>query len=577
MPWSNQSGGGGNNGPWGPRPGGSGGQQPDLEDILRKSQDRLRQAMPGGGGGWMFPALIALIIAGVVGWFGFLVTVKADEVGIVLRFGEYVRQLPPGLHFRLPYPIEEVKLPQVTRLNRVEIGMRGSSEGSGLSVRDVPEESLMLTGDENIVDIDFVVVWKISDAPDYLFKIQNPKGSVKDVSESSMREIIGQSDIEPILTASRAKTEGKVQNLMQTHSRRLRAGIEIVEVQLQKVDPPAQVIDAFRDVQAARADEERLQNEAQAYANRIVPEARGEAERILQSAQGYRDRVIAEAKGEAERFEKVLEEYAKAPEVTRQRIFIDTMQEVLSNTDKMIIDKDGGGGVVPYLPLIRVTEEGAGLAGRVPVGSLDPERRAAVMKKVALTLTLLLLGILAIGAYMTLFTVYQTQQALVLEFGKAKRVIDKPGLNYKVPFIQNVVFFDKRLLDLDSAPQEVIAADQKRLVVDAFARWRITDPLLFYQAVNNEFSARTRLGDFLEAALRRVLGSASFEAVVRDDRERLDAEDYRRNEQQGQSPWHYRRRCTHQAGRSAGGEQSCHLPPHADGASTRGRGDPRRR
>ncbi|HBF61764.1 MAG TPA: FtsH protease activity modulator HflK [Methyloceanibacter sp.] len=350
MPWSNQSGGGGNNGPWGPRPGGSGGQQPDLEDILRKSQDRLRQAMPGGGGGWMFPALIALVIAGVVGWFGFLVTVKADQVGIVLRFGEYVRQLPPGLHFRLPYPIEEVELPQVTRLNRVEIGMR-SSEGSGLSVRDVPEESLMLTGDENIVDIDFVVVWKISDAPDYLFKIQNPQGSVKDVSESSMREIIGQSDIEPILTSSRAETEGKVQKLIQRILNGYQAGIEIVEVQLQKVDPPAQVIDAFRDVQAARADEERLQNEAQAYANRIVPEARGEAERILQSAQGYRDRVIAEAKGEAERFEKVLEEYAKAPEVTRKRIFIDTMQEVLSNTDKIIIDKDGGGGVVPYLPL----------------------------------------------------------------------------------------------------------------------------------------------------------------------------------------------------------------------------------
>ncbi|ODR98754.1 HflK protein [Methyloceanibacter methanicus] len=350
MPWSNQSGGGGNNGPWGPRPGGpGGGQQPDLEDILRKSQDRLRQAMPGGGGGWLIPGLIALVVAGVVGWFGFLVTVRADEVGIVMRFGEYVRQLPPGLHFRLPYPIEEVELPKVTRLNRIEIGMR-SSEGSGLSVRDVPEESLMLTGDENIVDIDFVVVWKISDAPDYLFKIQNPQGSVKDVSESSMREIIGQSDIEPILTSSRAETEGKVQQLIQRILDGYQAGIQVVEVQLQKVDPPAQVIDAFRDVQAARADEERLQNEAQAYANRIVPEARGEAERILQSAQGYRDRVIAEAKGEAERFEKVLEEYAKAPEVTRQRIFIDTMQEVLSNTDKIIIDKDGG-GVVPYLPL----------------------------------------------------------------------------------------------------------------------------------------------------------------------------------------------------------------------------------
>jgi membrane protease subunit HflK len=351
MPWSNQSGGGGNNGPWGPRPGGpgGGGQQPDLEDILRKSQDKLRQAMPGGGGGWLLPGVLAALVAVVIGFFGFFVRVNTDEVGIVLRFGEYVRQLPPGLHVRLPYPVEEVLLPKVTRANRIEIGMR-TAQGANLSPRDVPEESLMLTGDENIVDIDFVVVWKINDAPDYLFNIQNPEGTVKDVSESAMREIVGQSDIEPILTAARAETEGKVEELIQRTLDGYKAGIEITQVQLQKVDPPAQVIDAFRDVQAARADEERLQNEAQAYANRVVPEARGEAERILQQAQGYRDRVIAEASGEAERFEKVLQEYEKAPDVTRQRIFIDTMKEVMSKTDKIIIDNDGG-GVVPYLPL----------------------------------------------------------------------------------------------------------------------------------------------------------------------------------------------------------------------------------
>jgi membrane protease subunit HflK len=352
MPWSNQSGGGGGNGgPWGPRPGGPGGQQPDLEDILRKSQDRLRQAMPGGGMGGLLAGLLALLLVAVIGIFAFTVRVNTDEVGIVLRFGEYVRQLQPGLHFRLPYPIEEVDLPKFTRVNRIEVGMRGSSErGSAHTVRDVPEESLMLTGDENIVDIDFVVVWKINSAPDYLFNIQNPRGTVKDVAESSMREIVGQSDIEPILTAARAETETKVQQLIQGVLDGYEAGIEVIQVQLQKVDPPSQVIDAFRDVQAARADEERLQNEAQAYANRVVPEARGEGERILQSAQGYRDRVIAEAKGEANRFEKVLQEYQKAPEVTRKRIFIDTMQEVLSDTDKIIIDEKGG-GVVPYLPL----------------------------------------------------------------------------------------------------------------------------------------------------------------------------------------------------------------------------------
>jgi len=356
MPWSNQSGGGGgwkggNGGPWGPRPGGPG-QQPDLEEILRRSQDRLRQAMPGGRMGGPFIGLIAVVLLVLIGFFGFTVRVNPDELGIVLRFGEYVRQLPPGLNFRLPYPIEEVELPKVTRINRIEIGMRGSSDirDSTTTVRDVPEESLMLTGDENIVDIDFVVFWQISDAPDYLFNIQNPEGTVKAVAESAMREIVGQSDIEPILTAARAQTEAAVQQLIQRILDGYGAGIRIVQVQLQKVDPPAQVIDAFRDVQAARADQERLQNEAQAYANRVVPEARGEAERILQNAQGYRDRVIAEAKGEADRFLKVLQEYQKAPDVTRKRIFIDTMQEVLSNTDKIIIDEKSG-GVVPYLPL----------------------------------------------------------------------------------------------------------------------------------------------------------------------------------------------------------------------------------
>ena len=366
MPWSNQSGGGGgwkgggNGGPWGPRPGGPGpgGQQPDLEEILRRSQDRLRQAMPGGRMGGPLAALIAAVVLLVIGFFGFTVRVNPDELGIVLRFGEYVRQLPPGLNFRLPYPIERVELPKVTRINRIEVGMRGSSErGSATSLRDVPEESLMLTGDENIVDIDFVVLWQINNAPDYLFNIQNPEGTVKDVAESAMREIVGESDIEPILTAARAETESKVQQLIQRILDGYGAGIRIVQVQLQKVDPPAQVIDAFRDVQAARADQERLQNEAQTYANRVVPEARGEAERILQAAQGYRDRVIAEAKGQAARFEDVLAEYQKAPDVTRRRIFIETMQEVLSNTDKIIIDEKGGSGVVPYLPLSELQKQ----------------------------------------------------------------------------------------------------------------------------------------------------------------------------------------------------------------------------
>lgn len=365
MPWSNQTGGGGGGwkgggggGPWGQRPtsGGGGNSQQDLEEFLRRGQDRLRQALPGGMGGPFFGIAVLAVVA-IVAFFGFTVRVNPDELGVVLRFGEYVRQLPPGLNFRWPYPVEQVFLPQVTRVNRVELGMRSNADNriadAGPGSRDVPEESLMLTGDENIVDVDVVVFWQIKDAPSYLFNIANPQQTVKEVAESAMREVVGQNEIEPILTEQRAKTETAVQQLMQKTLDSYKAGVLVRQVQLQKVDPPAQVIDAFRDVQAARADQERLQNEAQTYANRVVPEARGEAERILQAAQGYRDSVVAESRGQADRYNKIYDEYSKAPAVTRRRMYLETMERVLGETDKVIIDDKGGQGqgVVPYLPL----------------------------------------------------------------------------------------------------------------------------------------------------------------------------------------------------------------------------------
>ena len=220
MPWSNQSGGGGwkggSGGPWGPRPGGPN-QQPDLEEILRRGQDRIRQAMPSGRLGGPFAVMLAVAAIALIGFFGFTVRVNPEELGVVLRFGKFVRLLPPGLNFRWPYPIEVVELPKVTRVNRIELGMRGSAENreTSTAVRDVPEESLMLTGDENIVDVDFVVFWRVSDAPKFLFNIEDPEMTVKDVAESAMREIVGQSDIEPLLTEARAKTEAAVQALMQ--------------------------------------------------------------------------------------------------------------------------------------------------------------------------------------------------------------------------------------------------------------------------------------------------------------------------------------------------------------------------
>jgi len=226
----------------------------------------------------------------------------------------------------------------------------------GRTMRDVPEESLMLTGDENIVDVDFAVFWvvKTGGAGDYLFNIQQPEGTVKAVAESAMREVIGRSQIQPILTGARQTIEGGVQELMQRTLDHYGAGVQITQVQLQKVDPPAQVIDAFRDVQAARIDAERAQNEAQTYANRVVPEARGRVAQVTQAAEAYREQTVAEATGQASRFLKIYDQYKNAPEVTRQRMYLETMERLFGGTDKIIVDTSknaGASSVVPYLPL----------------------------------------------------------------------------------------------------------------------------------------------------------------------------------------------------------------------------------
>lgn len=356
MPWSNQNGGGGwkgggGGGPWGHGPSGGGGggnQPPDLEELLKRSQDKMKQVMGGPGLPGPLVFLAAVVGFAALAWYAFFFTVKPDEQGVVLRFGKFDRWEPAGLHFKLPYPIEEVYLPKVTKQNIIEIGVRTGGRAGSSAGR---QESLMLTGDENIVDIDFVVYWRIKDAEQYLFNIQNPEGTVRDVAESAMRDIVGQSNIQPILTEARQKTEEAVQKLMQQTLDKYKAGIRVDQIQLQTVDPPAEVIDAFRAVQAARNEKDTLQNKATAYANKVVPEAHGEAERILQASAAYKQEKIAEAQGNTARFLQVFEEYKKAPEVTRKRMFLETMERVLGSTDKIILDSKAGSGVVPYLPL----------------------------------------------------------------------------------------------------------------------------------------------------------------------------------------------------------------------------------
>jgi membrane protease subunit HflK len=361
MPWSNQGGGpwgsGGGKGPWGSGPQPSGPTPPDLEEFLRRSQDKLRTVLPGGNLGGKGIALIVLAAIAIWGVSGFF-RVDPDELGVVLRFGKFVREVQPGLNYHLPYPIESVLTPKALQIRKIDVGMRVVEDlRRGSTIRDVPEESLMLTGDENIVDVDFSVLWRIkpNGVGDYLFNIQQPEGTVKAVAESAMREVIGRSNIQPILTGARQNIETAVQELMQKVLDDYGSGVQINQVQLQKVDPPSQVIDAFRDVQAARADLERAQNEAQTYANRVVPEARGRAAQITQAAEAYREQTVAESKGQTSRFLQVYEEYKKAPEVTRQRMYLETMERLFGGTDKIIIDSGVSSGVVPYLPLDQLT------------------------------------------------------------------------------------------------------------------------------------------------------------------------------------------------------------------------------
>ncbi|MFO1116341.1 MAG: FtsH protease activity modulator HflK [Beijerinckiaceae bacterium] len=356
MPWSNQDGprGPGGNNPWGPPGpwgggGNNGGAPPNLEDFLRKSQERLQSAMPGGFGG---KGLAIFLLVGVLLWLlsGFYI-VATNQVGLNLVFGKYVGKTKEGLNYNLPYPIGSVIKLAVTDFQATDIGSEMRLD-SRVQV-DVPEESLMLTGDENIADVKFRVIWKIDDLnpENYAFNVSNPPATVKAVAESAMREIVGRSQIQKLLTAERKVIEPAVQDLMQRVLDSYKAGVKVVQVQLLSVDPPASVISAFRDVTAAQQDRDRLKNEAEGYANKVVPEARGQAARIQQEAEAYREQTVAEAKGQASRFNQIYDQYKKAPDVTRERMYIETMERVLGAADKTIVDKSAGQGVVPYLPL----------------------------------------------------------------------------------------------------------------------------------------------------------------------------------------------------------------------------------
>jgi membrane protease subunit HflK len=370
MPWSNQGDGGGpwgkkpgsgpsdpkgsgpkgpgGNGPWGGGPSGNGQGPQGLDQLFQQGQDQLKNLMPDGPMSSRGASLIGALA--VVGWMATgLYIVHPDEIGLNLVFGRYEGSTQPGLNYNWPAPVGSVIKPRVTAVNTTDVGVGVNDNRTGRG----DASSLMLTGDENIVYVDFAVQWQINPAKaaDYAFNIRNPQGSIRAVAEAAMREVIGRRNIQLVLTTDRSAIEAEVKLLIQDVLNNYKAGVEVRLVQLQKVDPPGQVLEAFRDVQAARQDQDRLRNEAETYASRVVPEARGEAARIVQEAEAYRERVVAEANGQASRFTQVYDEYKKAPDVTRQRIYLETLEKVMGNIDKVIIDRDTGQGVVPYMAL----------------------------------------------------------------------------------------------------------------------------------------------------------------------------------------------------------------------------------
>ena len=349
--------------PWGSPPGGGngsgrGGQRPpNIDEVVEKIQKLINKFIPGGKPGGAKPIIFGLILLVVVWAFSGLYRVLPDEQGVVLRFGKFVSTTQPGLNYHIPYPVETVLTPKVTKVNRIDVGFRSASDSGRTSgIGDVPEESLMLTGDENIANIDFSVFWVIKDAGKFLFKIQSPVETVKAAAETAMRQVIAKSKLQSILTEGRSSIEIETQEIIQSILDEYESGIQITQVQTQKADPPDQVIDAFRDVQAARADMERSKNEAEGYANDVIPRARGDAAKILQEAEAYKQQVVAAAEGEASRFIAIYNEYVKAKKVTQERMYLETMEKVLADINKVIIDKKSG-GVVPYLPLPELSKK----------------------------------------------------------------------------------------------------------------------------------------------------------------------------------------------------------------------------
>jgi membrane protease subunit HflK len=365
MSWNNDDDGRPN--PWGRPQGNQDGNKPrrpqdindlGLEEILRKAKQNFGNYGGGSGANISMPnpkkyIMFGLLAALVLWLLSGIYFIQPNQHGVVLTFGKYTRTDElPGPKWRAPWPIQSVKVVDVMMERRIQIGFSSQDKGFTQSQNgNVHNESLMLTGDENIVDINFVVLWRVANAKDYLYSIRDPEDTIAMVAASTMREIIGQNKIQPILTDARTKIQSDARVLMQKLLDEYNSGVTINNVQLQKVDPPAAVVDAFNEVQRARQTKETLKNQAETYRNEIIPVAKGQAEKMRQEAEAYKQQIVKRAEGDASRFNSILAAYRNAPEVTSDRMYLETMEEILQNTKTVILGSNGAGNVLPYLPL----------------------------------------------------------------------------------------------------------------------------------------------------------------------------------------------------------------------------------
>jgi len=330
-----------NKSPWenGPQP-------PDIDEILNNLQNKFKIGLPKKGG------MTFILVLAVALWFATgIFIIDPEEQGVIKRFGEITDVVGPGPHYHLPFPIETVQIAPVTAVRRLEIGFRTIQTGPPAKYRRVLKESLMLTGDENIIDVQFIVQYRISDLENYFYSLTNPDETVKSAAESAMREVVGDTTVTKALTVGKGIIEDTTAQLLQQTMKSYKGGIKIENVKLQDVHPPDAVKEAFKDVVSAREDREKMINDAEGYKNNLVPKARGEAAQMINNAKAYAKEKVLVATGESERFNMVYEEYKKAKDITRERILLETMASILPKVNKVIADKEVGGNVLPFLPI----------------------------------------------------------------------------------------------------------------------------------------------------------------------------------------------------------------------------------